>query len=74
MIVFTKMCLISKRGVNMLVFFILSLILLAGYYVTFMAGAVGLSYALFGLSFITSLIAAALGSDMKRKTHLKVVK
>ena len=58
----------------MLVFFILSLFLLAGYYVTFMAGAVGLSYALFGLSFITALIAAGLGSETKRKKHLKVVK
>lgn len=58
----------------MLTAFFLSLLLLVGYYVSFMAGAVGFSYVLFGLSFITALIAAGLGSEAKRKKHLKVVK
>lgn len=58
----------------MLLFFLLSLLFLVGYYFTFMAGAVGVSYVLFGLSFITLFIAAAMGSEMKRKRHLKLVK
>ena len=58
----------------MFAFFILSLLLLIGYYLSFMAGAVGFSYVLFALSFIFSLVSAAMGSEMKRKSHLKIVK